>query len=427
MEKPAATDRGRGAGGENDRAAMGVRSPAQRSGRGGSAEAERRVVPPLTASGTVLADDARLRRQVADLETRLAEMTTLLTSSQIATLCLDCDMRIRWLSPNMKAIAALDVGDVGRPLAGFRAVGLGERMLEDAAGVLETLLPTQREIAVADDRWYLRRIVPLRSDNDHIGGVVVTYADISEAKRSARAMAASLEDRVRERTAQLRMLTAELVLTEERERRVLARDLHDDLGQTLAIIKIKITSLEESERRGALKGPLQEIETLIDQANRSARSLMVQLSPPALQALGLVPAIEWLGEEMERSYGLRVDIDKEGRVAALAEPARTTIFRAVRELLINVAKHAGTNSAQINCHQSDAGQFSISVTDQGVGFEYQDESSSPARGSGFGLLSVHERIELIGGQMSVDTSPGYGTTVTIVYPADKNAQERGER
>ena len=387
---------------------------------------------PAASVEALTIGNAQLRTKVADLEASLAELTNLLTSSQIATLCLDCDTRIRWLSPNMETIGRMKAGDVGRPLADFLGANLGADIVADAARVLETLQPIQRELSLSDDRWHLRRIVPLRSDNDHIGGVVITYADITEAKRSAqaavaaqRAMAASLEDRVRERTAQLRMLTAELVLTEERERRVLARDLHDDLGQTLAIVKIKITSLEESERRGALKGPLQEIETLIDQAHRSARSLMVQLSPPALQALGLLPALEWLGEEIERSYGLSVDIDREGDIPALEEPARTTIFRAIRELLINVAKHAGTNSAQINCHQSDEGQLSISVTDQGVGFDYQDDTSSPAKGSGFGLLSVHERIELIGGQMSVDTMPGYGTTITIVFPADKGVEERG--
>jgi two-component system, chemotaxis family, CheB/CheR fusion protein len=231
---------------------------------------------------------------------------------------------------------------------------------------------------------------------------------------------ASLEERLRERTAQLRALSAELALTEERERRVLARDLHDDLGQLLAIIKIKLTSLEESERRGALKGHLQEIEALVDQANRSARSLMMQLSPPALQALGLLPALEWLGEEMARIYGLVVRIDRDGELPALEEPARTTIFRAIRELLINVAKHAQTRFAQINCLQPADGQLAISVTDQGLGFDARRALSGPAKDSGFGLISVRERIEFIGGTLTVDTMPGYGTTITIVFPAGPN-------
>ena len=247
-----------------------------------------------------------------------------------------------------------------------------------------------------------------------VADLETSHNDITDARCTA------LEDRLRERTAQLRALTAELALIEERERRVLARDLHDDLGQVLAIIKIKLTSLEERERRGALKGPLQEIEALVDQANRSARSLMQQLSPPTLQTLGLLPALEWFGEEMERIYGLSVRIDKDGELPTLEEPARTTIFRAVRELLINVAKHAQTTVAQINCHQPANGQLSISVTDQGLGFDSERALSSPAKESGFGLISVRERIEFIGGRMTVDTMPGYGTTITIVFPAEPN-------
>lgn len=369
----------------------------------------------------------QLQMRVADLETSNADINNLLASSQIATLCLDRENHIRWFSPSMKAISNIIAGDIGRPITDFSTNGLGGNLVDDAASVLETLVPVQRELMSPDDLWYLRRVVPYRSDNDHIGGVVITYTNITEAKRAAqaavaaqRAMAASLEDRVRERTAQLRMLTAELALTEERERRVLARDLHDDLGQVLAIVKIKLTSLEESERRGALKGPLQEIETLIDQANRSARSLMLQLSPPTLQTLGLFAALEWLGDEMERIYGLTVHIDKEGELPRLEEPARTTIFRAIRELLINVAKHAETDAAQINCHQNADGQLSISVTDQGLGFDYQHALSNQAKDSGFGLISARERIEFIGGEMTVDTMPGYGTTITIVFPADKS-------
>ena len=265
-------------------------------------------------------------------------------------------------------------------------------------------LQALNEALTAVNRQLQMKVADLETSNN----------DIADAKRTA------LEDRVRERTAQLRALTAELVLTEERERRVLARDLHDDLGQVLAIIKIKLTSLEERERRGALKGPLQEIEALVDQANRSVRSLMQQLSPPTLQTLGLVPALEWFGEEMERIYGVSVRIDKDGDLPALEEPARTTIFRAVRELLINVAKHAQTTVAQINCHQPANGQLSISVTDQGRGFDAERALSSPAKDSGFGLISVRERIEFIGGRMTVDTMPGYGTTITIVFPAETN-------
>ncbi len=365
----------------------------------------------------------QLQLKIADLESSNSDISNLLSSSQIATICLDRNYRIKWFSPSMKSIGNIIVGDVGRPITDFSTAGLGTNIVDDASRVLKTLAPLQRELLSPDNHWHLRRIVPYRSEDDTICGVVITYMDITEAKQTAqtaadaqRIMSATLEDRVRDRTAQLRKLTAELALTEERERRVLARDLHDDLGQVLAIVKIKLTSMKDSERRGTLKGTLKSIEELIDQANRSVRSLMLQLYPPTLQTLGLVAALEWLGEEMERLYGLAVCINDEGDLPALAEPVRTTIFRAIREMLINVAKHAQTNVALIDCLKTSDNRIAISVTDQGLGFDYQNALSNPATDSGFGLISIRERIEFIGGEMTVDSTPGYGTTITIVFP-----------
>jgi two-component system CheB/CheR fusion protein len=242
-----------------------------------------------------------------------------------------------------------------------------------------------------------------------------------------KALTNTLDARVRERTSQLRMLTAELALTEERERRVLAQDLHDGLGQILAILKIKLSSIKESERRGELKNALQEIEGLIDQSNQSVRTLMMQLSPPVLQALGLAPALEWLGEEMERIYGLVVHIENHGVPIILGEPARTTIFRAVRELLINVSKHAGCKKAEVKCVH-DESYVTICVTDHGNGFSYDSSTPTPVGDLGFGLISMKDRIEFIGGDMTIDSKPGCGTTVTIVFPSPhpKHIPQRSE-
>lgn len=262
----------------------------------------------------------------------------------------------------------------------------------------------------------------LLTENEQLQARVVKLESSNHAAIALRSVADSLEERVRHGTAQLRALNAELTLTEDRERRILARDLHDDLGQVLAIVKIKLSSIEGSERRGMLKAALKDIEQLIDQANRSVRSLMLQLSPPILQTLGLIPALEWLAEEMERLYGLAVHIDTEGELPNIEEPARTTLFRSIRELLINVAKHADTPLAQVFCHPGDDGLVCISVTDQGHGFNYRETLGKPVGDAGFGLLSVRERIEFIGGRMNVDSQPGYGTTISIIFPGE---QERG--
>lgn len=375
----------------------------------------------------------QLQAKVVELEGSNTDMRNLLSCSEIATICLDRELRIKWFTPSMKDIGSIITGDVGRSITDFSTVGLGGSLIEDIVDVLRTERSKQREFKSQDEQWHLRRIVPYRTDPSHINGVVITYSNITESRHASdqaeaalRAMATSLEERVRERTLQLRTLMAELALSEDRERRMLARDLHDDLGQVLAIVKMKLTSLEGTERRGALKGSLKEIETLIDQGNRSVRSLMLHLSPPVLDTLGLVPALEWLSEEMERLYGLAVRIGGDDSLPMLEEPVRTTIFRAVRELLINVAKHANTNLADVDCKHEDDTHIAITVTDYGCGFDYDKALSTQAGDTGFGLINVRERIEFIGGEMIVISMPGSGTTITIRFPAKRlHATENG--
>lgn len=241
-------------------------------------------------------------------------------------------------------------------------------------------------------------------------------AELEAAAHAQQALANSLEERVRERTAQLRALSVELALTAERERRQLAQDLHDGLAQMLAIVKIKLSSIKDRERRGRVRGALKEIEGLIDQSNQSVRTLMTQLSPPVLQALGLVPALEWLAEEMDRLYGLVVRVDSRGTRIALDEPARTTIFRAIRELLINVSKHSGSNAATVACQPAGDG-IAITVSDEGSGFALDDAMVLRSGNVAFGLASLKDRIEFIGGEMRIDTASGRGTRVTIRHPA----------
>jgi len=364
----------------------------------------------------------QLQSKVVELEIANADLKNLLASSEIATICLDREFRIRWFTPAMKRVFNVIDSDIGRPISDFAAALSGGALLDHAATVLEKLSPIQRELQLDDGRWYLRRVVPYRGEEDRINGVVVTFVDITDVRHSAETAVAaqrkaneSLEQKVRERTVQLRALAVELSLAEERERRSLAQDLHDDLGQVLAIIKHKLTALHGRERGAGLKGELKHIEDLIDQANKSMRTLAFELSPPVLHTLGLIPALEWLTEEMERVYGLKVRLSDDGTPKPLDEPSRTTLFRAVRELLINVAKHAGARLAEVTSLSSD-GRLILAVTDDGGGFDYQQALRAPPGTGGLGLASMRERIEFIGGEMLVDSRPREGTTITLIAP-----------
>jgi len=254
----------------------------------------------------------------------------------------------------------------------------------------------------------------------------LAFAWLLRRNWSQRAFARKLEQQVRERTTQLSALTMEVTLAEERERQMLAQDLHDDLGQVLAIAKLKLTALEApsgGDWDDQLR-QIKEVEAMIDQANRSVRSLSLQLSPPVLHQLGLVAALEWLAEEIQRSYGLSVLVRDDAQDKPLDQISSYMLFRAVRELLINVAKHAGVKHAEVSIEVVD-GCLILSVSDSGAGFD-ATKQVVPSAGGGYGLFSVRERISHIGGEVQIDSIPGDGTVVVLILPLAGQRQEIGK-
>jgi signal transduction histidine kinase len=163
--------------------------------------------------------------------------------------------------------------------------------------------------------------------------------------------------------------------------------------------------LDPAERKA-----LAEIGALLCDAQQSSTSLSFRLSPPILYDVGFVAAVQWLCDELERSYGLEVDFDDDERPKTLDDHMRLVVFRCLRELLINVARHAGTGSARVTLRRSGE-QLRLVVSDQGVGF---DPGAVP--GGGFGVASIRERLEYLGGKLSIESQPGRGTRATIVAP-----------
>jgi signal transduction histidine kinase len=226
-----------------------------------------------------------------------------------------------------------------------------------------------------------------------------------------REMATSLEAKVEERTSRLRDLAIELSMTEDRERRLLAKDLHDDLGQLLAIIKIKLTSLED----GASQAQIDRIVELVDKAGQSARMITTRLSPPILHTLGFVPALEWLAEEMELMYGLHVHLAVDCRRINLDDHVQSMLHRSARELLINVARHAGVSDATLSCMCAGR-RIMLMVSDDGRGFDPAELPGILTGHRSFGLGSINEHIARIGGHMEIDARPENGTTITLTLP-----------
>lgn len=216
----------------------------------------------------------------------------------------------------------------------------------------------------------------------------------------------------------LRALASELVIAEERERRQLAVDLHDGLMQTIALAKIRLSALRGSPGV-ELEAPLGEIERLVDEACDAAKGLTFQLSPTILYDLGLSPALEWLSEDIQRQYGLRVTLEDEWPGTSLDQHSGILIFRAVRELLINVAKHADVDRAAVRL-RPDGGNLRITVEDEGIGFD-----PSAVNSTHFGLFSIRERLRHLGGGMEIRSTQGRGTKVLISAPIAPRAPDHG--
>lgn len=240
--------------------------------------------------------------------------------------------------------------------------------------------------------------------------------ELVQAKATLQAAYDGLEQRVVERTRELRRVAVEATLAEERERQAIARDLHDDLGQMLHVAKIKLGRLARPTTNAGRDAVMADLNEVVAEASRMVRSLTSQLSPPMLHELGLGPALSWLAEEMGRSHGLMVAVEASGAMPPLPQAHSAILFRATRELLINVSKHAATDAARVMVSAPDQ-TLILSVVDRGAGMI--DWQHAMAAATGFGLASVRERITFLGGAMDIRTAPGQGTTVTLALPVER--------
>ena len=225
----------------------------------------------------------------------------------------------------------------------------------------------------------------------------------------------NLENAVSERTENLRKLATELTLVEQRERRNLGKVLHDGLQQYLVAAKMQIGILgadfEDAERRESASA----IERLLGEAVHVSRSLAAELSPPILRDAGILGGLTWLSSWMREKHGLRVELVAEMDSPPLDESVKTLLFESVREMLLNVVKHAGSKSATVRLFPAADARIGIAVSDRGSGFDAEN-SSEVFHQKGFGLFSIRERLQFIGGTFDIDSSPGKGCRITLSVP-----------
>lgn len=243
----------------------------------------------------------------------------------------------------------------------------------------------------------------------------VILRDISERKRA--------EQELIDRQRKINTMAMERFVAEERERCRIAEQLHDQIAPKLFLAKMKIHSLVERLPPGDYGPAMDAIDALIDLGVEDIRSLTIQLRPPILSDMGLEAALRWLAEEFNENYRLQVNIHDDKRAKPLKYEIRSAIFHIVRELLLNVTKHARTDCAEISIAR-DNGSVVVTVEDKGIGFDVGNSTFNNPRSGGFGIFNTRMKIEYLGGEMRIDSSLGQGTRVVIRAPLDIKRKDK---
>lgn len=232
--------------------------------------------------------------------------------------------------------------------------------------------------------------------------VQMVVADVTEQRREAAALAESREA--------LRRLSASVVEAREEERRRIARELHDELGQRLTALKMELAALRGAAA-AARDAQIENMLGMVDETLASVRRISTDLRPMMLDDLGLHAALEWLARDAARRLGIEVTLQLDEHEPVLDDRVATAAFRMVQEALTNVARHARASDVQIGLHQA-GGALQISVRDNGVG--YPDDALR--REGSMGLIGMRERAALLGGHAELSNPPGGGALLRVQLP-----------
>jgi len=233
----------------------------------------------------------------------------------------------------------------------------------------------------------------------------------------------TLEQRVTKRTAEaveqakkLRLLSAQLSLAEEAERRRIAEMLHEDLQQLLVAARMQLAALCRTQDAGEREAIAREIADVLERSFKLTRSLSVELAPPVLHEHGLAAALEWLATETRKNYNVEVTVEADSLANPKAADVRIFLFRAVRELLLNSAKHAGGSAVHITMEHRRPDKVRVIVADNGPGFDPNSLDNKRTSSQTVGLLNIRERVSGFGGKFHIDSGPKRGTRITLSLP-----------
>jgi signal transduction histidine kinase len=350
------------------------------------------------------------------------------------------DLHVMAFAPMQRAPWGVAVGgDLDETFAGVSRLRLGLAMLSIIAAAsvwTATLIGARRPVrAVQRLMEAAQRIAngdlqtPIESpDSGEIGRMAVALErmrrqlltnieKLANWNKSLEAHVAKQTEEIRQQQALTQQLLRRAITAQEEERAHLSREMHDGVGQMLTAVELSLDRLAKFlpvEDHNAQER-LERARTLIGQALTDLRRIIAALRPGVLDQLGLAPALRWLGEHLLRPLGISVTIEIEGLQERLPGEIETILFRIAQEAMSNVARHSQAGHVNIQVRYDD-GQVTMTLTDDGQGYDLAAISPPVDHSRGLGLASMQERASLAGGRVTIESQPGQGSAVHVVVP-----------
>ena len=275
--------------------------------------------------------------------------------------------------------------------------------------------------AVGQYRWFRARAVPLRDLEGRIIKWYGTCSDIHDSKlleQSMRDSASELERMVDLRTAELRRLSSRLMTMQDEERRRIAREIHDGLGQELAAAKMILDGVLSKDSSPSMQRSAADASELVDRAIKQVRTISHLLHPPLLDEVGLVSALRWYLEGISERSGIEIRLEVEpADLSRLKPDIETAVFRIIQEALTNMFRHSGARNGRVSLTEGE-GCIVVTIRDDGKGIEEQVIQLRPDS-VGVGIGGMRQRVNELGGSLRL-ANANPGTIVEVVIPSTRH-------
>lgn len=375
-----------------------------------------------------------LKDKVEQLSKSNSDLHNLIVSTDIATLFLSRDLRIKRYTERVKELFNIQKEDIGRPIHHLTHALSYNDLEGDCNKVMDDLSSIEREVQDSNDQWFLLRLRPYRTLKDQIDGVVITFVDITERKKASlelEKLADELEEKVGERTRELvennQRLEEEIKLRQKLEKEVsqrlieeqkmIGRELHDSLGQTLVAVRL-LTETLKRKLKGKDSGVEATVDDLFEEVKKAlgqVRSIALGLAISKIDSQALSDAFKDLIDAMPEPP--RYHLDFEGEMPVRDSAARVHLYHIAQEAVTNAIKHSKADDIWISLHCNED-RVLLEVKDNGTGFSTDSEDI------GIGLQIMKHRARLIDGDFGIDSAPGKGTVITCSF--EQSVEPKGE-